>query len=168
MRRLQHLPKFIVAICLLASLAACSEDDGMGPESTAGVSEASIVRDGLELKISASKASFPEDVSIVLTFRVENVSTQALRYEFTSTNQHDFAVEEDGRQAWRWTAGRAFGRTITSLKLQPGESKAWSEIWDQRDNSGELVGPGVYMVSGVLPVSGGRLVSEFLEITIEE
>ena len=162
MKRLALVP--LIVLTLLAS--ACS-DDPTGPSSGAkGDHESTVVVDGLEFTLSTPQSTFRAGDLVPITMRVENLNNSSMTFRFNSTKQHDLHVEDGGRRVWRWSTDRAFGRALTSFTLKPGESRTWSEDWDQTNDGGQTLAAGDYELVGVLPASQDLRSSAPLTITL--
>lgn len=59
-------------------------------------------------------------------------------------------TDEAGVVRWRRLEGQTVAAILGVRTLQPGETAAFRDEWNQRDRSGRLVPPGDYSVVGVL------------------
>jgi hypothetical protein len=57
----------------------------------------------------------------------------------------------DGSVVWRRLKGAVVTAVLQVRTLAPGEVLEFRDTWRQRTNSGAPVGPGEYLVVGVLP-----------------
>jgi hypothetical protein len=57
----------------------------------------------------------------------------------------------DGTPVWRRLEGSVVPAILQVRSLTPGEVLEFTETWSQRSNLGTSVGPGDYLVTGVLP-----------------
>jgi Intracellular proteinase inhibitor len=57
----------------------------------------------------------------------------------------------DGTPVWRRLEGAVVPAILQVRSLAPGEVLEFSDTWPQRTNLGAAVGPGEYLVTGVLP-----------------
>ncbi|MQA89082.1 MAG: hypothetical protein GEU90_02425 [Gemmatimonas sp.] len=65
----------------------------------------------------------------------------------------DFIVRDtQGREVWSRLEGVPIESILQLRTIGPGEVMEFTDVWDQRTNSGLPVEPGTYEVSGVLPV----------------
>lgn len=69
------------------------------------------------------------------------MSTHAERHVvvFPDGQAFDFVVEQDGRELWRWSAGRAFSQAVVRRALEPGRLYLFTAAWDGRDAAGRPV-----------------------------
>lgn len=122
---------------------------------------------GLRLVLSADRTVYARGEPVELTLAVTNPGPTPITLTAPSSQRYDFTVLKDGAAIWRWSAGRMFLTVLTDLTIPPGETRAFTETWDQRDQSGQPVGPGEYVVVGTL-IGGERvgLTLQRLRITI--
>lgn len=86
-----------------------------------------------------------EPVAMRLTIRPNPL---ALLF-YQSSNQYNFLViGEEGRIVWSWAVHQTFVREPGEQVLMPGDEVTYHEVWDQRDNEGNQVRPGSYLVLG--------------------
>src|SRR2546428_14145174 len=116
----------------------------------AGLTASATVRGGqIELRLNKDAYTAGEPVQITLT--LHNPATTAVKFQFPTGQMYDFIVSRNGHFIWRWSLGRAFTQAFTALILAPGESKVFTERWDQRDARGRVVSPGEHeMVAAFL------------------
>ncbi len=125
-----YLPLFILIL-----VQGCS-DNGNGTvfETTFNLRNAS----GQDLTRFANG----EPITFVLS--VTNLTDTSQRITLPSSQQYDFLVLQGHRGPilWQWSHGKGFLTVITELQFAPHETKTFSEIWDQKNNNGDPVGPG--------------------------
>jgi hypothetical protein len=56
----------------------------------------------------------------------------------------------DGTVVWRRLEGQTIPAILQVRFLAPGESLELEHVWDQRTNTGDLVAPGTYTVTGAI------------------
>lgn len=106
------------------------------------------VQGNLRLTFSVALRGASEPVQLSLTVENTGAASEVLR--FSSGQQYDFIVSTDGREVWRWSAGRMFIQALTSFTLSPGEKKTFTAAWPRTYSDGKRVGSGVYDIQGVL------------------
>lgn len=57
----------------------------------------------------------------------------------------------DGAAVWRRLEGAVVSAVLQVRSLAPGEVLEFRDSWSQQSNLGKSVGPGEYLVTGVLP-----------------
>ncbi|MBI4566985.1 MAG: hypothetical protein HY719_01160 [Planctomycetes bacterium] len=109
----------------------------------------------------ASQSVFAAGDKITFELVATNNSTTTASLVFPSSQQFDFSVQTRSCLScglpvlliWQWSYGKAFTQAFTSVTLAPGQSKTFSAVWDQTDNTRMPVGGGDYSASGQLTVS---------------
>ena len=121
----------------------------------------------LRLDLRADKGVYALGEPVELTLAVTNPGPDPVSLTAPSSQLYDFAVLKEGREVWRWSADKMFLTVLTRLTISPGETRAFTEPWDQRDRDGRPVSPGDYIVIGVL-IGGEKmgLAPHELRITI--
>lgn len=88
-----------------------------------------------------------------MSVSVSNVSDSPVTLTFGG-QEFDLAVFRDRVLVWRWSQGVAFPAVVTTLTLQPGESKTYTATWDQKDLLGQPVAAGDYaLVGAIMPLA---------------
>ena len=114
-----------------------------------------------------SQATYGETVQMKLTLR--NVSDGSVSFFLGGRPPFDFVVSTaDGEQVWHWKCAKITLLPLDSKTLEPGEELEFVGEWEQVDNLGEPVYPGVYFVRGVLSLdSPEKLVTEAHELQVQ-
>mgnify|MGYP001822729006 CR=1 FL=1 len=96
-------------------------------------------------------------VPVALTLVVENTGSEpAVLYVTGRPPAVDVRVEDaEGRLVWRRLEGETVSMVLQVLRLAPGERREFDVEWDQRDEHGRPVPPGLYRVRGALLTEGG-------------
>jgi len=94
--------------------------------------------------VSLKAHSLPGGVEMVLT--VTNQSQEPVEFTFSSGMHHDFVIERQGREVWRWSAGRMFTQAVTTETLEPAGRLIYRDVWGLKDSEGRKVEPGEYEV----------------------
>ena len=87
---------------------------------------------GLELQRQEGRAAdaFERGETVVLVVAVRNPTDAPQRLSLTTAQTHDFTIStRDGREVWRWSAGRRFAQMLTEIALSPGEEKSFRGTW---------------------------------------
>jgi hypothetical protein len=86
---------------------------------------------------------------ISMTLSVTNCTDGPVAVRDRDSQRYDFIVApDDGHQVWRWSADKAFTQAVGEERLASGETRTYTEVWDQESNSGEQVPPGRYTLVG--------------------
>ncbi len=115
---------------------------------------------------TVSQAPYGETVQMKLTLR--NVSDGPVSFYLGGRPPFDFVVSTaDGEQVWHWKCAKITLLPLDSKTLEPGEELEFVGEWEQVDNRGEPVPPGVYLVRGVLSLDPPEtLVTEAHELEV--
>ncbi|HET8624293.1 MAG TPA: BsuPI-related putative proteinase inhibitor [Gemmatimonadales bacterium] len=65
-------------------------------------------------------------------------------------------TDSRGAAVWRRLEGEVIAAILGIRTLGPGEIISFEDVWPQRDDRGKPVGPGTYLVVGLLPTDGRR------------
>ena len=94
--------------------------------------------------------------AIPITMRVENRSNEPLELYLRGREPTcDFIVtSSDGDVVWRRLEGQIIQAILRFEVLAPGQVLEFRDTWDQKDNAGKRVAPGVYVVRGAVLAEG--------------
>jgi hypothetical protein len=106
--------------------------------------------------IKTDKTAYSLGAPVVLSFTVENNTTDDMVIRFSSGKQYDFWVVKDGNEVWRWSKGKVFTQALVSITLKPGERKVYEATWNQRGNDGKQIPPGSYDLYAQLATMGPK------------
>ena len=90
---------------------------------------------------------------VPITLRLTNADRQAASvYLQGRPTAFDIVVtRRDGTPVWRRLEGAVVPAVLQVRQLTPGAVLEFHDTWPQRTNVGAAVGPGEYLVTGVLP-----------------
>jgi len=137
-------------LCLLLLLSACSP------------------REPMKLELVLPRTVHAGD-SVPITLRVINEGRKrATLYSQGRPTAFDIEVAgTDGRLVWHRLNQAVISKVLQVRELKPGEFLEFSDVWQQRDDSGRMVPAGEYRVTGVLPTDPpAQLRSEPAELRI--
>lgn len=105
-----------------------------------------------------------------LVLELKNLTDETLTLNFPSGKHYDFEVFDSKKQlVWKWSQGRMFIQTFTTITLGPKEQIKFTPDWDQKDNEGRQIPAGIYQVTGLIPTVGPEIVeSQSSSLTIKE
>jgi hypothetical protein len=118
------------------------------PRPPAGMPIATTVRGGIRYILFTSAREYDRGESIKVSLVKRNITDEeiTLRYrtqqivEITATNAAGVVV-------WRFSAGRVFGQAVRTITLFPGGTQVIDNFWNQLDNNGRQVPPGIYTIT---------------------
>ena len=114
-----------------------------------------------------SQAPYGEPVQMKLT--LQNVSDEPVSFFLGGWPAYDFVVSTpDGEQVWHWMCAKFTLASLNIETLEPREDLEFIGEWEQIDNRGEPVPPGVYSVRAVLNLDPPeKLVTEAHELEVQ-
>lgn len=108
---------------------------------------------GLNVFLTADKATYAPGEAITFTLRVVNETSKSVRLSFLTSQRFDLVIKDQhGREVWRWSTGRLFLQVLGAETLEPsgGEFRAQVKVK-------EKFLPGSYEVTGIIPAQEGTL-----------
>jgi hypothetical protein len=121
------------------------------------------IAQALDLVLRVPERPVDRDQPVRFDLVVTNKSRRPVTIPFNTGQRFDFEVEQEGKLIWNWANQRLFTQMVSSVTLNPGESKEFTARWDFRSNRDVLVQPGRYLVRATLTAAGDRR-----QITAEE
>lgn len=98
--------------------------------------------------IATGRSRYLRGETIDLSLVKVNTTSLTITLNYRTGQRFDFAAFQDEREVWRWSAFRAFPPVTNQVILQPGEAQVFNVTWDQRDNTGHLIEPGLVTIRG--------------------
>lgn len=108
----------------------------------------------VELRIDEARADRNRPIRVDMV--VTNRSNRPVTIPFRSGQRFDVEILQEGKMVWNWARDRSFTQALTSLTLDAGETAEFTARWNFRDNRGDLVEPGRYLVRGILTTAFQR------------
>jgi len=102
------------------------------------------------IAFAQGRAEFELGEPIEVTLSVTNCSDARATIRYRDAQRYDFTVSPvgaQGREVWRWSQGKTSAQVLGEETFEPGETKTYTEVWDQMSNLGEQVSPGRYVLS---------------------
>lgn len=88
-----------------------------------------------------------EQGELGLHFSLGNISGSDREVVFGSGQMYDIVVFNDQKETvYQWSHDKSFIAAIVEKGIKAGEKLAFTEQWDLRDNQGNLVPSGVYVI----------------------
>lgn len=100
--------------------------------------------------IKADHFAYKLGEPVRLTYAVRNRGSKPITLSFSSAKQHDIWITRGDTEVFRFSKGRMYATMLTTLVLQPGQTKSFDFTWNQKDNNGQDIGPGTYTVHAQL------------------
>ena len=84
-----------------------------------------------------------------MTVTFTNCADQPVRLFYSNSQRYEFVAEDaQDQEVWRWSDDQVFTESEGEETIAPGGNVIYSEVWDQRDASGQQVEPGRYQIFG--------------------
>ncbi|MEN6356236.1 MAG: BsuPI-related putative proteinase inhibitor [Armatimonadota bacterium] len=136
------IPRFlIIAILVLGSASIPAHEPNPG---------------GLLQGVKTSTENNALGAPVEFTFAVRNATDIPITYTFPSSKQFDMWITLAGHEIFTLSKNQVYLQMVTTLTLDPGETRNFTATWDQKDDSGKEVGPGTYKVSAQLTPRGDK------------
>ena len=140
--------KLALSLALVASLGgfgACGGNGSFRSDITCDDAQG-LGQDFVDnITVEENHAKVGEPISMTLSVTNCTDGPAAIRYR--NAQRYDFIVEpvgDVGHEIWRWSADKAFTQAVGEEMLASGETKIYTEVWDQKSNSREQVPAGRY------------------------
>jgi hypothetical protein len=146
-----------IAIITVLQIVACSDKSTVLTSDGNDLSYVSSWSLDLELQLEeidgTSATSFMAGDTVRMVLVVTNLTGSPRIVRFPNSHQYDFVVldSESDMPHWRWSSGKVFLASPSSLELEPWEIRAMSVLWDQRTGAGPLLECDLYKAEGLLP-----------------
>ena len=150
----------------LVLLAGCDGASDMIEQPSGEPQSVVSESEGIRLTLQSDKPEYELGEPVTLTFEVKNISDVSRTFEFSSACQNDSLVHQGDELVWSLGHDLACAQVLTSIMLEPGETWASTDIWDQRSNKGDPVSPGAFDATARLTPIGKPLESDPLSIVI--
>ncbi|MEY7847827.1 BsuPI-related putative proteinase inhibitor [Natrarchaeobius sp. A-rgal3] len=84
----------------------------------------------LEGSLEATVSTDGGGRTVAFAFTATNAGSDPLELQFADAAKAEFLVQDEGREVWRFTEGRAFAQMLGSERLAAGESTSYEGEWD--------------------------------------
>jgi hypothetical protein len=106
------------------------------------------------IEVSTNKTNYSPGEKVKISIKATNNSKEEISTYYSSSQKYDLVItDKNGKEMWRWSHGKMFLMAIYPFRLKPKESVQFNYTWDQRDNSGKLLLPGKYSITGELAIA---------------
>ena len=142
--RNMYLVVFVLAVCSLFSQYVQAEPDR------------------LKVVLIADKVIYTPGEPIMLTLRLINDASKPISLSFPTAQRFDLLVQnQQGREVWRWSAGRFFAQMLGEEVLKP----SGGELLYQAKVESKFP-QGVYTVKAIIPALGSQM-SATINVTVQ-
>lgn len=124
-----HLPSSVITRLIATLLAAAGFMFACGPRTPNPVASANP-REEAERGLVSHVMVDTAGGAVRFAIEVTNESRRRVELQFPDGRTHDFAVlDAEGRELWRWSAGRLFTQTMQARLLDAHGSVRFDEPW---------------------------------------
>lgn len=128
------------------STPLASPDVNEGTPLPAGCTVSGLTSD---LSFDGDRFQFAPGEAISMSLSLTNCSQDPKSLFYPDSQRYEFIVEdEDDNELWRWSQDQIFTQALGEETIEPGETVTYTEAWDQRDQDGESLPPGLYQIFG--------------------
>ncbi|MBM7622816.1 BsuPI-related putative proteinase inhibitor [Sporohalobacter salinus] len=103
---------------------------------------------GLLLISFTDQNSYQSGEIVNLNLIKVNISNSPIELTYSTSQRVDFIARSLGQQVWQWSQNRKFAQIIETIELAPSEALVYQENWNQKNNRGQQVEPGIYQITG--------------------
>jgi Intracellular proteinase inhibitor len=143
-----------VLCTLIVTLAGGCSDSPTEPEGS------------VEVRAVVSQATVRPFEQLNWEVTVTNNTSRPARLDFASGCLYNFQVFRGSQVVWDLSAVVLCPQGVTSVELQPGESRRGTGTWNVHDLSGSAPAPGEYEARGSV-LTQPRLTSQPVRITVQ-
>lgn len=112
---------FLISMILLAGCSGADNSAKTLPVAKPTSAHKSVFIDKTRLEMATIKETFPRDEIIPLRISVTNTDSKDIKLTFTTAQRQEFtAVDERGKEVWRWSSGKMFAQQVTEMKIEAG------------------------------------------------
>ena len=107
---------------------------------------------GIDVSLTTDQGAYAPGERVTFTLRVVNVTAKPVTLTFRTGQRFELVIRNrEGREVWRWAAGRMFTQVLGNETIQPSSELLYTATLDQR------LAPGVYIATGVVTAREGDL-----------
>ena len=114
----------------------------------------------MDFAFTNQRNRFPPGEPIEMRISVTNCADSARSLQYATTQRYDMVVSSarTAREFWRSSTGQTFDQVRSDETYEPGETKTYTEVWDQKSDSGEQVSIHNYALEAhALPCESGLI-----------
>ena len=116
----------------------------------------------LKVVLIADKVIYTPGEPIMLTLRVINDASKPVSLSFPTAQRFDLLMQNpQGREVWRWSAGRFFAQMLGKEVLKPSRGELLYQATVEREFP-----QGVYTVQAIVPALGSHM-SATISVTVQ-
>jgi intracellular proteinase inhibitor BsuPI len=142
-------------------ISACEGGDApQRPVSCVSVREVFGGEFAMDFTFATERNRFPPGEPIEMRISITNCADSARSLQYANTQRYDMVVSSatTAREFWRSSTGQTFGQVRIGETYEPGETKTYTEVWDQKSDSGEQVPIDNYALKArALPCESGLI-----------
>ena len=106
-------------------------------------------RPSVSLTLRSDRTEYAVGQPVELVLELVNRGRAPVSMSAPTGQLYEFTITRDGAPVWRWSDGKLFTAQVTDVVLAPGQTGAYTVVWDGKGPDGRPVTPGRYLVTGV-------------------
>lgn len=142
----------VIFVGQVLTIPGDGDTDGIDGDNggTGGGRENEVSRriDNLTYTIFTDQRTYGRGENVVITLIKRNTSNRNITLRYRTAQRYEFQARRGTAIIWRWSRGRFFAQTTSTVTLRPGESQVFRVVWNQRNNQGQQVAAGLVTIEG--------------------
>ena len=107
----------------------------------------------LRASVYTDRTQYSPRRGVEIYMRLTNVGKNIVQFPLNNTQEYDVLIRDarTGTTVWQWSRQPGTpARERRTIRVEPGQSRNYRVLWDQTDNEGRQVRPGVYRIEATV------------------
>ena len=149
MKRVNAL--LILFLCASPFLVSCGDSGNDGTKSS-GLVTSTGQYGSLQVTLTTLPVNRLGD-TVPITFSIKNIGGRSVFIEY-GLLEADAQVKQGDTIIWQWSFGKVYPAISFGGSMLPGDSRTFSLDWNQKDNEGNQVPGGSYVITSWFDAAG--------------